>query len=203
MESYWNDRYGKPEYAYGTEPNVWFREALNTIGQPGRLLMAAEGEGRNAVYAAMLGWQVEAFDQSVEGQKKALSLAQTNGVTIDYQVGPAEALSFEPGSFAALGLIYAHFPAEHKAEINRKLATGVRSGGYVIFEAFSKNQLSYQAQHGSGGPKDIAMLFSMDEVANDFADFDPLYLDEVVVPLLEGKFHDGLGSVIRFLGRKR
>ena len=41
--------------------------------KPGRILLAGEGEGRNAVYAASLGWEVYAFDFSMVAKKKALS----------------------------------------------------------------------------------------------------------------------------------
>lgn len=46
--------------AYGTEPNAFFKAQLDQL-TPGRLLLPAEGEGRNAVYAAKKGWEVAAF----------------------------------------------------------------------------------------------------------------------------------------------
>ena len=56
---FWNERYNAPEYAYGVEPNRYFQSVLDQFqGQPGRMLLPAEGEGRNAVYAALKGWKV-------------------------------------------------------------------------------------------------------------------------------------------------
>ena len=75
MKDFWNQRYAEEEYAYGTEPNAFFKAQLDQR-TPGRLLLPAEGEGRNAVYAAKKGWEVVAFDQSDAGQKKALKLAK-------------------------------------------------------------------------------------------------------------------------------
>ena len=63
MKDFWNERYGAPEYAYGTEPNVFFKQELDGL-KPGRLLLPAEGEGRNGVYAAEKGWSVSAYDWS-------------------------------------------------------------------------------------------------------------------------------------------
>jgi len=81
MIDFWNARYAAAEYAYGTEPNAFFKAQLDQL-TPGRLLLPAEGEGRNAVYAAKKGWEVVAFDQSDAGQKKALKLAkETGGIT--------------------------------------------------------------------------------------------------------------------------
>ena len=77
----WNSRYSAEEYAYGEEPNAFIKQQLDNL-IPGKILFPAEGEGRNAVYAAKLGWNVEAFDLSTEGREKALSLAAQNGVDI-------------------------------------------------------------------------------------------------------------------------
>ena len=53
--SRWNDRYSKDEYAYGEEPNRYLKEQLEKLAV-GKILFPAEGEGRNAVFAAKLGW---------------------------------------------------------------------------------------------------------------------------------------------------
>jgi len=69
---------------------------------PGRILFPAEGEGRNAVFAAHLGGDVFAFDISVEGKKKAKKLALINGVLIDYQVEDLEKADYLTDYFDAL-----------------------------------------------------------------------------------------------------
>ena len=51
----WDERYCDKHYAYGTTPNVFFKEWLLKF-TPGSILMPADGEGRNGVFAAMLGW---------------------------------------------------------------------------------------------------------------------------------------------------
>ncbi|MEZ0130354.1 class I SAM-dependent methyltransferase, partial [Flavobacterium sp. LBUM151] len=109
----WNDRYSNEEFAYGEEPNNYFKEQIEKL-KPGTILFPAEGEGRNAVYAAKLGWTVSAFDISEEGKNKALKLAETNNVSIDYKVGELETLNYHTEQFDAIALIYAHFPAEIK-----------------------------------------------------------------------------------------
>ena len=77
----WNERYKKEEFAYGQQPNNYLKEQLGKLSA-GTILFPAEGEGRNAVFAAKLGWTVSAFDISVEGKKKASRLAEANNVTI-------------------------------------------------------------------------------------------------------------------------
>ena len=73
MKEFWNQRYSELGYAYGTEPNEFFKEALlrykeELLPEHPRLLMPAEGEGRNAVYAAELGFEVTAFDVSEQAR---------------------------------------------------------------------------------------------------------------------------------------
>ncbi len=198
----WNERYRKAEYAYGTEPNEFLKEQLQLL-KPGRILFPAEGEGRNAVFAARMGWQVSAFDISDAGQKKALALASQHGVTIYYQVGGFETVRFSQNQFDAIAFIFAHFPAAIKSRCHRTLQAYLRPGGTVIFEAFSKNHLKYNAANERvGGPREIDMLFSMQELEADFAGYEVVQLAEEVVELNEGPFHSGTGSVIRFVGRK-
>ena len=199
----WNERYSQKEFAYGEAPNDYLKEQLEKLA-PGSILFPAEGEGRNAVFAAKLGWTVSAFDISSEGQKKALLLAEKNGVTIDYQVGLLPNLSYSDEQFDAIALIYAHFPAEIKSLYHKILDNYLRKGGIIIFEAFSKNHLDFIRKNEKvGGPKDVATLFSTEEIQADFANYETLELSEKEIELSEGLYHNGIGSVIRFVGRKK
>jgi SAM-dependent methyltransferase len=199
----WDDRYSSEEFAYGEEPNNYLKELLEKLS-PGTVLFPAEGEGRNAVFAAKLGWKVSAFDISEEGKNKAIKLAETNNVPIDYQVGELETLNFQPRQFDAIALIYAHFPAAIKSEIHKQLNQLLREDGIIIFEAFSQKHLEYLAINEKvGGPKDIESLFSIEEIKADFPNYEIIELEEKEIELNEGLFHNGTGSVIRFIGRKK
>lgn len=199
----WNDRYSSEEFAYGTAPNNYLKEQLEKL-KTGSILFPAEGEGRNAVFAAQLGWKVSAFDISAEGKNKALKLAEANDVAIDYLVGELETLNYQEEQFDAIALIYAHFPAAIKSSIHKTLETYLRKGGVIIFEAFSKKHLEYLAINDKvGGPKDIESLFSIEEIQSDFPDYEIIQLEEKEIELNEGLFHNGKGSVIRFVGKKK
>ena len=203
MNQKWDDRYRDVEFAYGKEPNIFFKEWLLKL-DPGSILMPADGEGRNGVFAAQLGWKVDAFDISIEGKNKALQLAKENNVSIHYIVEDLDLLQYEKETFDAIGLIYAHFPAEKKAIFHKKLNTYLKPGGVVILEGFSKNHINYNKRNPKvGGPKDLDTLFSEAEIINDFKNYDTLLLKEEEILLNEGKYHIGKGSVIRFIGRKK
>jgi len=199
----WNDRYSADEYAYGEQPNNFLRQELEKL-KPGTILFPAEGEGRNAVFAAKLGWNVSAFDISSEGKNKALRLAETHKVAIDYEVGELEKLNYPFEQFDAIALIYAHFPADIKSRYHKTLDKYLRKNGIIIFEAFSKKHIDYIAKNEKvGGPKEVAMLFSIDELKSDFGNYEIIVLEEKEIELSEGMFHNGRGSVIRFVGRKQ
>jgi cyclopropane fatty-acyl-phospholipid synthase-like methyltransferase len=198
----WNERYSKDEFAYGEQPNEFLKEQLEML-KVGTILFPAEGEGRNAVFAAKLGWTVSAFDISVEGKNKAMRLAESNKVKIDYQVGELQTLDYKK-EFDAIALTYAHFPADIKSSYHKTLAKYLRKNGIIIFEAFSKRHIEYIGRNEKvGGPKDIASLFSIDEIKSDFNNFEIIELVEQEIDLNEGLFHNGKGSVIRFVGRKK
>ena len=203
MKEKWDERYGQVEFAYGEEPNVFLKEQLVEI-ETGMALFPAEGEGRNAVYTASLGWKIDAFDLSEEGKQKALKLANLKNTQINYQVGEFQHLGYKNESFNLIALIYAHFPANNKSEYHKELSNYLKKGGLIIFEAFSKSNLENVTKNPKiGGPKDINMLFSIDEIKADFENFEIVLLEEKLVELSEGLYHNGIGSVIRFVGRKK
>lgn len=199
----WDERYMDKDFAYGKEPNLFFKEWLQKF-ESGSILMPADGEGRNGVFAAQLGWEVTSFDLSEEGKLKTLELAKEKKVELNYIVGDLEELQFNKESFDAIGLIYAHFASEKKSKLHQKLNDYLKPGGIVIFEAFSKLHLLYnEVDPKVGGPKNIDMLFSTTEIAANFENYDLLLLEEKEIILEEGKYHNGKGSVIQFVGRKK
>jgi hypothetical protein len=203
MKEFWDHRYSKVEFAYGKQPNNYLKETLEKIPS-GKILFPAEGEGRNGVYAAKLGWTVSAFDISAAGKNKALLLAEQNKVEIDYQVGEIQNLHYNNDQFDAIALIYAHFPADIKSFYHQTIDKYLRKGGLIIFEAFSKKNIDYQLKNDKvGGPKDLGTLFSIEEIKADFENYEIIELVEKEIELNEGLFHNGKGMVVRFIGRKK
>lgn len=198
MTEFWNERYAKEKYAYGIDPNFFFKEQLKKIPK-GKILFPAEGEGRNAVFAAREGFEVVAFDNSKEGKKKAELLAQEKKVKLNYQVSGLEEVYYPENTFDVLVLIFAHFPANIRKEYSSKLLSFLKPNGYVIFEAFGKEQIHFN----SGGPKQVEMLFSEEEIKEEFPNINFVFLETVETNLDEGPFHQGKANVVRFVGTKK
>jgi SAM-dependent methyltransferase len=197
MKEMWNQRFAGEEYAYGTQPNLFLKEKLLGI-PPGRILLPAEGEGRNAVYAAGLGWEVTAIDFSEEGKKKALKLAGLLGVKLDYLIEDMTRMDFGEGIYDAAALIYAHIAPEFRKTVHQKIVRSLKPGGYLILEAFNTRQIKYS----SGGPRSLELLYTIPMLQDDFQDLQILQLDETDVELNQGPFHKGEAAIIRLFGRK-
>ncbi|HKL32551.1 MAG TPA: class I SAM-dependent methyltransferase [Tangfeifania sp.] len=197
MNQFWNERFAVEEYVYGTEPNQFFKNQLEKL-QPGKILFPAEGEGRNAVYAATQKWDVTAFDSSTVAKKKAETLARQKGVVIDYRIADYENVSFPEENFDCLVLIYAHMHPLKRKEYHQKLASFIKPGGTLILEGFSKQQI----ENKTGGPRNVEMLFSEEELRDDFGFFSEITISQTDVTLDEGPFHQGKASVIRVTGEK-
>ena len=200
QQNFWNQRYADEHYAYGTLPNNYLKEKSADL-RPGKILLPAEGEGRNAVFMAKMGWEVEAFDQSTEGKNKALLLAEHYDVKISYTSSDVENTDYPENSFHALALIFAHFPGENRRSYHRKLSSFLKPGGYLIIEGFSKEHATFQQLNPkSGGPRDPGMLYELKE---DFNNFEFTEAAEHQITLAEGEFHQGEASVIRIFAIKK
>ena len=107
--SFWNERYVSKEYVYGKEPNTFFKDFIHQkLRIPGKLLLPAEGEGRNAVFAALNGYKVTAFDFSTDAKKKAQLLASEKNVSIEYLTSDISSFDFTPETFDVVGFLTPH-----------------------------------------------------------------------------------------------
>ncbi|MFK5879940.1 MAG: class I SAM-dependent methyltransferase [Flavobacteriaceae bacterium] len=202
MKGFWNDRYSKEGFTYGEAPNVFFKQELDKLNSE-KILLPADGEGRNSVYASKNNWEVFACDLSEQGKAKTNEFAKKQNVLINYKVGDFGKLEYQNEYFDAIALIYAHFPPNKKSEYHKLVNNYLKVGGTIIFEAFGKNHLKYNSINPkAGGPKDLDMLFSVDELKSDFPNYKISILEEIEVNLSEGQFHIGKGSVVRFVARK-
>jgi SAM-dependent methyltransferase len=140
MRDFWNSRFSGNEYVYGEEPNTFFAEELQKY-QPGALYLPGEGEGRNAVFAAVKGWKPVAVDWSAAGKEKAEKLAQKNETSITYHIADLTTYQPEPQSFDAAALLFVHLPPAERELLHRSVIEALKPGGVIILEAFTTEQL--------------------------------------------------------------
>jgi SAM-dependent methyltransferase len=196
MKEMWDQRYSSPEYIYGREPNNRYRMLIDSL-PAGRILLPGEGEGRNAVYAARRGWEVTALDQSAEGRCKALALAEEAGVVIRYEVGDLLTMPLPSGTFDLISLIFVHFPPEARLEVHKRLSNLLSPRGVFHLLAFRPEQLAL----GTGGPKNLDLLYSEKELRQDFAELGQVNLSLLDDHFDEGSYHRGPYAAIEMIAR--
>jgi len=195
--NFWDSRFGGEGFLYGKEPNAFFAEFLLTIDKKGKLLLPAEGEGRNAIFAAKSGWAVTALDSSAVGREKALKFAEEEGVEMDYEILDLRNFVSRPDQYDFIAIIFGHFPSVFRQELHHKFINSLKKGGHILIEAFAKEQIN----NTTGGPQDVDMLYSLPLLEEDFSELSIIKLSYEKVFLNEGKHH-GWAEVIRYIGFK-
>lgn len=198
--TFWDGRFDTAEYIFGREPNVFLAREAHRIPACSDVLDVACGEGRNAVWLARQGHRVSGLDISPVALTKARTLAATHGVSPTLRACDLRDWVWEPESFDAIVCIFIQFaaPAERQ-RLFGGFRTALRPGGLVLLQGYTPRQLEYR----TGGPGDIAHLYTADLLREAFSGFDLLRLEEYEADLAEGSKHVGRSALVDLVARKR
>jgi SAM-dependent methyltransferase len=196
----WDSRYGQPEYIFGTEPNGYLRRHGGLFQSGQRVLCVADGEGRNSVWLARQGLQVDAFDISAVGVEKARQLAEAAGVRVDYSVNDCDGWPWPAGAYDGVAAIFVQFadPAM-RARLFAHIADSLKPGGILILQGYTPQQLVYK----TGGPGQLSHLYTEALLREAFGQFDIVELHEYEDDMTEGERHRGRSALIGLVARKR
>lgn len=196
----WNQRFGAPEYIFGTAPNA-FLAAHAGLFKPGqRALCVADGEGRNSVWLAARGLEVSAFDLSPVGVEKARRLAAERAVAVTYEVADVYGWRWPRSMFDAVVAIFVQFAdPPMRAFMFERMIGALKPGGLVLVEGYTPAQLKY----ATGGPKQVDQLYTEELLRQAFGSLEILELKAYEAELDEGSRHRGMSAVIDLVARKR
>lgn len=194
----WNDRFGEPGFAYGTEPNDFLKSVAHRI-PAGPVLCIAEGQGRNAVFLAGLGHDVTAVDLSPVGLARAAELARARGVKLRTVAADLNEFRIEPDAWSGIVAISAHLPSELRRKVHGAAARGLKPGGAFVLECYGPGQLKLQ----TGGPKSLDLLPTIEDLKLSFAGFDFAIARSLEREVVEGKYHTGKAHVNQLLAIRR
>lgn len=197
MKEIWDERYSSEKFVYGEKPNDFFKLFIDHR-KPGRILMPAEGEGRNAVYAAMKGWKVHAFDQSTSAKNKAQKLAEKNKVSISYKTADVFEFGYPIEKFDAVGVIYFHLPLNQRKAFFDQIKNSLKKGGELVIEVFST--VIYPGI--KCGPPVTELRYEKEELEHYFSSFIIQLSEQKDVELDEGELHKGKANIIRLIATK-
>ena len=196
MKEFWDNRYTENSNVYGEQPNAFFKSFIDQH-EPGTILMPAEGEGRNGLYAAAKGWKVDAFDFSAVARDRTIAAARERHLPIQYELMDID--SFTAGKqYDAVGLIYVHLPPLLRQSFHQEIYQSIKPGGFLVLEAYAKEQIHFN----SGGPKDPAMLYDAPSLCHDFPFLHLISCEQKELELDEGPFHQGKAAVLRLIGQR-
>lgn len=193
----WDERFSEPGYAYGTEPNGFLASVADRIPR-GRVLCLAEGEGRNAVFLAGLGYEVTAVDTSTVGLTKAEALALDRGVSIETVNADLTDYPIEDGAWQGIVSIYCHLPPVVRAALHERCLRGLSPGGVFVLEGFTPRQLEL----GTGGPKSRELLMELEVIRQELPGLRFEVAREIEREVVEGEFHKGTAAVVQILAVK-
>lgn len=198
MSEFWEQRYAGEEYAYGTEPNAFLVANKKYFASGMKALAVADGEGRNGVWLACQGLDVLSVDASANGLQKAQRLAAQHGARLRTEQVDLLTWKWPENEFHLVAAIFIHFLPEYRARMHANMLRALKTGGVLILEAFTPEQLRYK----TGGPPVEEMLYTADMLRQDFAHAVILQLEETLTDLDEGPYHRGRAAVVRLVIRK-
>ncbi len=198
----WDERYRPASYAYGLEPNA-FLVCQSSEARPGmRALVPGDGEGRNGAWLAKQGFEVDTFDLSAFGVAKAKALASDRGVSVNAVQADALAWDWPEARYDLIALIYLHLVEPERRIVHAKALKALKPGGLIVLEAFRPEQVARHAAGARGGPRDPALLYSVEALREDFASEEIVLLEAAEARVDEGQLHAGESAVVRAVVRK-
>lgn len=166
----WNARYAGSELLWSAEPNRFLVEEVRGLA-PGRALDLAAGEGRNAVWLAEQGWQVDALDFSVVALDRGRRIAESRGVEVHWIEADVETFALPQRAYDLVAVFYLHLPWPRMRRVLQRSAAAVAAQGTWLLVGHDRTNLD----KGHGGPKSPDVLYTPEQVA---AELSGLRVDE-------------------------
>jgi len=140
---------------------------------PGRAADLAAGSGRDAVFLALHGFAVEAWDHAPEALDRAVALARRNAVAIEPVVADLERGEPPlPESRYQLVVVFRYLHRPLFPAIARALAPG----GWLVYETYRKGQERF------GRPRSARFLLEPGELAAAFPGLEVVRSEEPAPP---------------------
>jgi SAM-dependent methyltransferase len=197
--AHWEQRFAAPGYTFGTAPNEFLKRHAQLLRKGGKALAIADGEGRNGVFLAEQGLDVLSMDFSPRAMEKARALAKARGVKMRVEQIDMRSWAWPAAAFDVVAAIFFQFalPPE-RDKIFAGIKKTLKPGGLLLLEGYGPKQLVYK----TGGPSDLARLYTREILRHAFGDFSEIDIREYDAELHEGDRHAGLSALIDLVARK-
>lgn len=196
----WDERFAGEDYWFGTEPAPFLAAEAHRLKPGMKALAIADGEGRNGVWLARQGLEVTSVDLSPKGIAKAQRLAARYGVAIETICADLETWDWGAPRFdLVVGILFQFLAPAARMAVFRQMEDVLKPGGLVMIEGYRPEQIAY----GTGGPPQVANLYTAAMLRAAFADMEILHLAEYDREQPEGMRNRGLCALIDLVAKKR
>lgn len=195
----WDSRFATDDYIFGTEPNRFLASHAPRLRRGARALSVADGEGRNSVWLAAQGLEVDAVEISPRAVAKARKLAAQRGVDVRFEVADTREWRWPSARYDLIVAIFIQFASPpERSQLFSRMRRALKPGGLLILEGYGVRQIEY----GTGGPPHVEHLYTREMLDGAFRDFEILLLEEREDCLEEGTKHVGRSALVDLVARK-
>uniref|UniRef100_UPI004047886A class I SAM-dependent methyltransferase n=1 Tax=Aquiluna sp. TaxID=2053504 RepID=UPI004047886A len=144
----WDERYAAQEFVWSLEPNQFVVQHLQDL-KPSKMIDLAGGEGRNALWFAQRGWQVENVEISKVALDKFMARAERDKV-LDLCLATLSDATQAHFALAAdlLVIAYLQLPFDQLVEAMNNAISQLEPGAEVLGVWHARRNLT----DGVGGP---------------------------------------------------
>ena len=199
MKDFWNERFGGPDYFYGTTPNAFLASQSHLLRPGLSALAVADGEGRNGVWLAEQGLDVLAVDFSEKALQKSSKLAESRGVALRTELADLHRWNWGEKRFDVIVAVFIQFASSaERPALHAAMQQALKPGGLLLLQGYTPKQLEYR----TGGPSNIDNLYTAEDLRRDFGTLEILHLLEHDDEIREGPGHSGLSALVDLVARK-
>lgn len=185
--SAWEEAYRSVESMWGLKPDHILLEYASLIPK-GNVLDLGIGEGRNALFFAKMGYEVEGVDISQTAIERCIERAKKTNLKLKAEVKDLKEVDIPQGRYSLIiaAWVLNFFKKRAAEEIIGKIKNGLKKDGFVYIGIFSLDDPGYKRAKKSlevveentfysSQRNSFFHYFTREEVLSLFADFQVIY----------------------------
>jgi cyclopropane fatty-acyl-phospholipid synthase-like methyltransferase len=197
-QAMWDQRYLGHNFLFGEAPNHYLTCQQAHL-KPGNALAIADGEGRNSVWLAKQGLQVDAFDFSPNALIKAKQWAQRNAAEVNFVCSDWQSFDWKPAHYDNIvGVFFQFAGPQDRAQIFKHIDASLKPGGVLLIQGYTPAQLKFN----TGGPGKMDHLYDASMLHAAFLGYHVLDMQTYEAEIQEGTAHCGPSGLIGYVAQK-
>lgn len=165
IDKTWDEKYDQ-DFDFSKEPSSFLKEQIHILPR-GRTLDMAMGTGRNAIFLATHGYEVDGIDYSEVAVEKVRSFAKRKSLRINAKQEDLTKYQIAKNTYDVILNFYFL-----ERSLIPQMKKALKRGGMLLFETYTTEQPKY------GRPHNPAYLLKPNELLNSFMDLYIIYYHE-------------------------